>query len=391
MAIHHAYERVPFYRRRWDEAGLDPHRVRGPEDLEHIPILSAETAREALEHGELMARDLDAARAPAFPTSGSSGRPLWVPRGPTEQRLWRAVALRTWFEHGYRWPHVTANLDPNPGPPHPLQRLGLSRTEWVSTELALEQQVERLRQARADVLVGTPTVLRRVVRAVAEAGVEVAPPRLVFSHGEVLDAGTSTLVERVLGTVPVGLYGLTELGYLAWQCERRQAYHLNADTCFVELIRDGRPTRPGEVGMVVVTDLRGRGVPLVRYVTGDLAIAGEGPCRCGRTLPLLRSIEGRARDAVSLPDGRLVTTREVVDHMADVLPPDRYRLRQERKALFRLHLDAPVENAVVSHLLRLLGDVEVHPVVGLPSTAASRDKSHPLASGLTGAPLRTPA
>lgn len=390
-AIRHAHERVPLYRRMWDEAGVDPGAVRGPEDLRRLPPLSAGAAREAIERGELVARGVDPSSLPAFPTSGSSGRPLWVARGPTEQRVWRASALRIWFEHGYRWSQITAQLDPHPGPPHPLQRIGVSRTAWVSTELDVEQQVELLRRSRADVVVGTPSALRRVARSVAAAGGEIARPRVVFAHGEVLDAGSSGLIERVLGTAPVGLYGLTELGHLAWQCERREGYHVSADTCLVELIRDGRPAGPGEVGAVIVTDLRGRTNPLVRYETGDLAVAGAGPCACGRTLPLLRSVEGRARDAVRLPDGRLVTTRVLVDHMSGVLPPDRYQLRQEAPALFRLHVDAPGWSDAESHVRALLGEVELRPGAGLPAAAGSRDKSQPLACALTRARLEAPA
>lgn len=384
--VEHAYERVPHYRRRWDEAGLDPSGVRGLDDLERIPLLSGESARAAIERGELVARGLDPERLPAFPTSGSTGRPLRVPRGPAEQRLWRAVALRTWFEHDYSWSHVTVHLDPHAGPPHPLQRLGVGRTVWISTRVAVEEQVARLARARPDVVVATPTVLRRVARAAAAGGVRMPRLRLVFAHGEVLDPATALLVERVLGSAPIGLYGLTELGYVAWQCERREGYHLNADACLVEVVRDGRPAPPGEVGAVVATSLRARTVPLVRYETGDLAVAADGPCPCGRTLPLLRSVEGRARDAVALADGRLVTTRALVEHMAGVLPPDGYRVSRTAAERFRVHLEDPARNGAVGRLRALLGEVEVDRAAGVPSLPGGGDKTRPL----TAAPLDAP-
>jgi phenylacetate-CoA ligase len=212
-------------------------------------------------------------------------------------------------------------------------------------------------------------------------------PCIVFLQGELVDRASAGLIERVLGTPPVGLYGLTELGYAAWQCERRAGYHVNAETCIVEVLRHGRPAQPGELGEVVATNLSGRTAPLLRYRTGDLAVAADGPCPCGRTLPLLRSIEGRAADVLALPDGRAVTPRELVDHMAPVLAPDRYRVRQEEPARLRLHVYPAADIAGAADRLReLVGAVEIEPVPGLPP-APARHKSRPVESALTGAPL----
>jgi phenylacetate-coenzyme A ligase PaaK-like adenylate-forming protein len=341
--------------------------------------LSQATAREALERGDLLARHAAKARLPAYPTSGTGGRAVWVPRGPAEQRRWRAAGLQIWLEHGYRWSHVTVPLDSHPGPAHPLQRLGLSRTRWISMELTPGEQARRVAEARADVVVGTPTVLRRLADAVAAAGLELTPA-IVFCQGEVLDSGTTARLEDVLGVAPAGLYGLTELGYVGWQCPRRDGYHVNAGTSLVEVVRDGRPARPGEIGSVLVTDLRGRTAPLLRYDTGDLAVGGAGPCACGRPA-LLGSLEGRAVDVLRLPGGRLVSTRAVMEHMAGVLPPERYRVHQDEPARFRLYVDGGPAETAAAHLRRLLGDVEVEAAGGLAPNG-TRDKSRPVTSAL---------
>ena len=111
------------------------------------------------------------------------------------------------------------------------------------------------------------------------------------------------MIERVFEASPVDLYGLTEIGYVAWQCELRDALHVNAAAFLVEVLRDKRPAAPGELGRVVVTDLRGRTVPLLRYDTGDLAVAAAGPCACGRSTQLLGRMEGRSAGTVERGDG----------------------------------------------------------------------------------------
>jgi phenylacetate-CoA ligase len=366
-AVRHAYERVPLYRRHWGAAGMD--------DFARIPPLGHEMAREALKSGELLADGVDADRLPSFPTSGSTGPPLRVPRGPAEQRAWRAAGLRIWLEHGYRWRDVTAHLDPDPGPPHPLQRLGVSRTRWISTRIPCREQAELLAGACPNAVVGTPTVLRRIASEIEGGAVR---PRIVFCAGEVLDAASSALIRRAFGVAPAGLYGLTEAGLVAWQCRRRAGYHADPRLCLVEVVRDGRPARPGETGSVLVTSLRARTAPLIRYETGDLAVAAGERCVCGQPLAL-RSIEGRARDLITAADGRCLTTRAVTDHMAPLLPPDRYRLSQEGAGRFRVNVDPPVPPETAAHLGRLLGDVELELVEGVPPARAA-DKARPVVS-----------
>jgi phenylacetate-coenzyme A ligase PaaK-like adenylate-forming protein len=116
-------------------------------------------------------------------------------------------------------------------------------------------------------------------------------------------------------------------------------------------------------------------MPFLRYDTGDLAIAGNGPCGCGRQFPCLQSIEGRQRDTVQRKDGCILTSRSVVDHMAQVLPPEAYRLHQETTGRFRLEVFSctkrtggtvmhepsglPKSDVIVNHLRALLGDVEI--------------------------------
>lgn len=363
-AVAHAHRHVPFYRRVWDAAGFDPHSVRCVEDLARLPVIDEHQVRAAIESGELLCCSSDAAGWPRFPTSGTSGKPLLVPRGPAEARLWRAAGLRILFEHGFRWRDATVHFDSAPPSPHPLQRLGLGQTTWLPHELPLDEQLERWLRARARFVVGTPTVLRRMCRALAERSAVAPSPRFVVCQGEILDSESRETIRGVLGTDPVSAYGMTEVGYIAWQCEMRGAFHLNADMVAVEILRQEATAAPGELGRVVVTDLRGRTVPLLRCDTGDLAVASAEPCPCGRTLPTLGSIEGRQRQAISTPHGRIVTARALMEHLVGTLSVDDYRLVWEDERRFRMEVtpaagDSAEAAQAFCRLRALLGDVDV--------------------------------
>jgi phenylacetate-CoA ligase len=358
-AVEHAYREIPFYRRLWDAHGVRPGDIAGAVDLQRLPIVDGAAVREAAAEGMLLSKSVAVEDCSRFTTSGTSGSPLTVWRGPAEQRLWRAFGLRTWLEHGFRWRDATLRFDRQAGPPHALQRLGISRTTWVSTATPAAGWPAAYTGAGAAFLVGTPTVLRRLCAALDADGTAAPAPRVVFSHGELLDTWTRRTVRTTFGVDPVSLYGLAEVGVVAWQCKRREGFHVNADGYLVELLRAGRPAAPGELGTLVVTALRGRTMPLLRYDTGDLAVAG-GSCPCDLGLPTLASLEGRASDAVTLESGRILTARAIVERLAEVAGPDAYRLRQESLGRFRLATAPSVAGGeIAARVLSLLGDVEI--------------------------------
>jgi len=78
-----------------------------------------------------------------------------------------------------------------------------------------------------------------------------------------------------------------------------------AESYIVEILKDGQPVKPGELGEVVITDLNNYAVPLVRYRIGDLAVAVDpnDVCSCGRGLPRIGRIEGRSQAIVFCANG----------------------------------------------------------------------------------------
>lgn len=107
-------------------------------------------------------------------------------------------------------------------------------------------------------------------------------------------------------------------------------------------------------------------MPLVRYDTGDLARAHAGPCSCGRDVPVLGRLEGRARSSL-VSDGRLVTTRALADGLGAVASPERVRVRRAPDGSVRLEVAPGVssEPAAAVALAQLVG-----PLAGVTRAAA---------------------
>src|SRR5262249_22049091 len=92
------------------------------------------------------------------------------------------------------------------------------------------------------------------------------------------------------------------------------------DGVYVEVLRDGRPARPGEAGSVVVTDLSNRAMPILRYQVGDVAVLSDRRCPCGRGLPLLERLEGRGADYVLTGAGELISGVSLTENFALLVP-----------------------------------------------------------------------
>jgi phenylacetate-CoA ligase len=128
--------------------------------------------------------------------------------------------------------------------------------------------------------------------------------RAVVPTSEVLTASHRKLFETAFKTSVFNEYGCGEFGTIAHECERG-AMHINAENLIVEVLRDGLPCGPGEIGELVITDLNNFGMPLIRYRLSDFGSLSGAPCPCGRTLPVIEKIFGRAYDLVRNREGKV--------------------------------------------------------------------------------------
>lgn len=126
------------------------------------------------------------------------------------------------------------------------------------------------------------------------------------------------------------------------ECEKHSGLHLSLENLHVEILDDnGLPTPKGQEGNVVVTDLFNYGMPFIRYVNGDRAVAGFEMCSCGRGLPLLKQVVGRQLDTLETPDGRKIPG-EFFPHLIKDFPAIR-RFQVIQEAIESITLKLVVE------------------------------------------------
>ena len=338
--VSHAYRSVPYYRALFDRHGIAPHHVRTVADLALIPVSTKRDLLRAPER-DVVAHGLDPDHLLVHTTSGSSGEPFSIRRTWLEERLGTLFRLRALHDFGLRVtdrrvrivlqrPHDARDWNL---PQRMLRALGVYREASVDCLISPEEILRRLEELRPDVIVGFPGVICRIAQVVAGGRPTTLRPRFLVSGGEVLTPLMRQQVTEAFGAPVKEHYGTHELGTVAWQCNKTGGFHVADDGVIVEVLKDGRPARPGEAGEVVATRLHALAMPFIRYRLGDLVTQGGAPCPCGAPFSTIFTVQGRMLDYFPLANGRLLHPYELV--MMIITRGTRwigqYQLTQERR------------------------------------------------------------
>lgn len=315
----HAAAEVPFYRAAFAAADLQPAGIRSVSDLRRLPIV---TKRTVLEAGHAMvARDASRFAPVTVSSTGTSGPPLSVLVDRHTNALEFAFYWRHWGWFGYRLGDRFAQLAWSPF--HGAHRDRPYITERVSGRLLLNATSLSAARARewasamvhhgARFLKGHPSALLHFALFVREHGLELPPLRAVFSTGEVLEPQSRRLIQDVLDARVADAYGSMERVVAACECPAGRM-HVNTDYGLWDVEHTDRDPLSGQPrARIIGTGLYTYSMPLIRFDLGDVVDASpEGPCPCGRTLPTVSRIHGRSVDAITTPDGRLITAAAIV-------------------------------------------------------------------------------
>lgn len=345
----HAGTHVPYYRELFAQTGFDPARVQGTADLQALPFLTKDVIRA---QGERM-KSAQAVGLARFNTGGSSGAPLIFFIG--KERVSHDVAAK-W--RATRWWGVDIGDVETVVWGSPIEltkqdrvkqvRDALMRTELLPafemSEAKLDGFVERIRQRRPAMLFGYPSALAKIAqhaerrgRTMNDLGIRVA-----FVTSERLYDEQRATIERVFGCPVANGYGARDAGFIAHQCPGG-GMHLTAEDIVLEIVDDeGRVLPPGEAGEIVVTHLATKDFPFIRYRTGDRAVLAPAHerCACGRGLPLLREIQGRATDFVRAQDGTVMHGLALIYTLRDIEGIAEFKITQESLVWTRVELVA---------------------------------------------------
>jgi phenylacetate-CoA ligase len=261
-------------------------------------------------------------------------------------------------------------------PPFCMWNPALQQLYCSSYHLAsefIQYYIDALRRHRITYLFGYTSALHTLACEVLRLGVRDLAMRVVITNAEPLYPHQRAAISEAFQCPVRETYGMAEIVAAAGECDRGRL-HLWPEAGIVQVLAKGRCHPFGESGELIATGLFNADMPLIRYRVGDhgtVAHPSEA-CPCGRSLPVLDSIEGRVDDMVYTADGRPVGRLDPIFKAR--LPLLEAQIIQERLDFFRVvyvpgpGCDQSTEEEIRSRLRDRVGAVDVtfQPVDRIP-------------------------
>jgi len=289
-----------------------------PSDLRSWPVLKKESVRS--NPRAFLAEDCNPRKMWCEHTSGSTGTPLTLWQSRQTLQSWYALfeaRWRRWYglSRYDRWAILGGQLVTpvsQANPPYWVWNAGLNQlylSSYHLSEQSVKDYVRALRDHGVTYIWGYASALSTLARFVLEHGLEVPALRCAISNAEPLYAHQREIISRAFRCRVYDTYGMSEMVCGGSVCEQG-TMHLWPDAGIWEVLNDSNdlPVETGETGRLICTGLLNTDMPLIRYEVGDRVALAEAhaQCPCGRTLPILKSVEGRSDDTIITPDGRAI-------------------------------------------------------------------------------------
>jgi phenylacetate-CoA ligase len=305
-SLRHAYENSPFYRRRFDAAGVHPDDCRSLEDLAKFPFTTKQDLRDSYPFGMFAVPRERINRLHA--SSGTTGKPTVVGYTAKDLDVWGQVVTRSLRAAGAR-PHMmlhnaygyglfTGGLGVHAG----AERMGMAVVP-ISGGMT-ERQVQLIEDFKPEVITVTPSYMLAILDQFRAAGLD---PRLSSFQVGIFGAEPWTEemrkeIEQAFDMHAVDIYGLSEImgPGVACECvETKDHLHVWEDHFYPEVIdpETGKVLPDGEEGELVFTSLTKEALPMIRYRTRDLTRLMPGTAR---SLRRMAKVTGRSDDMIIL-------------------------------------------------------------------------------------------
>lgn len=376
-----AATQVPYYREQWGARRRTGDKASW-EYLENWPILEKESLRE--NPRAFVADGCDLTKMFQEHTSGSTGKPLslWQSRR-TIRELYALNEARTLRWNGVsrhnRLAMVAGRLVTPVSqrkPPFWVWNHGLNQLYMSSYHLApdlIGSYLEAISRYRVTYLSGYPSSLYALAQTALQSGRREARMAVTITSAEPVYDYQRTAIAEAFNCPVRETYGMAEMVSMASECAFARL-HLWPEIGRVEVIQDGQSVPNGTSGELICTSLLNSDMPLIRYRVGDRGRLMESSevCQCGRTLPVLESVEGRTGDVLYTKDGRRVSRFGAVFN--GNLGLREAQIVQETLDRVRVNFvptpdfNSDHERVIVQRLKERMGNVEVlmEPVTEIP-------------------------
>ena len=298
------YDKSPFYKSKFDKAGVKPGDIKSLEDLSKLPTIDKTDFRDQYPLGMLSCgRD---ELAEMHMSSGSTGDPVVMAYTENDLVQWGECMSRCYYAAGLvkgDAVQITPSLGLFNGGFGFYHGCRLSNMFIIPTSSGnTPRQIKLMNDFKVRGLAAVVSYAVRIMEVMQETGQEIPSLEVGIFGAETFSDGMREKLEKGLGIEAFDIYGMTETGGVSttgMDCKAHNGIHVWEDQYICEIINPytGEPVPDGEIGEVVFTSLTREAIPIIRFRTGDLTrIISRDKCDCGRTGLRLDKIQGRRDD-----------------------------------------------------------------------------------------------
>lgn len=299
----------PFYKARFEEAGLKAEDIQSLDDLRKIPFTTKQDLRDTYPFGIASVPLRECTRLHS--SSGTTGNPTVILHTQKDLDEWaNQVARNLWmvglrpddvFQNSSGYGMFTGGL----GFQYGAERLGMLTIPAAAGNSV--RQVKFITDFGTTALHAVPSYVTRLHEVMVGMGVD--PQRdtklkVLAIGAEPHSEEQRQRIEKMMGVKAYNSFGMSEMcgPGVGFECQEQNGLHFWEDYYIVEIVDPEtlEPVADGEIGELVLTTLCREAMPLLRYRTRDLTRVLGRTCPCGRNHVRIDRMRGRSDDMMVL-------------------------------------------------------------------------------------------
>lgn len=365
--LRYARENSPFYSQIYKDSISSLNTL---DDIKRLPILKKEVFKKAIQENTILCKGFNKSDLHCGHTTGSTGTPLEVcfdnecvnKRKLVLDRLNRDMRILPHKRVVKIWRDKKLSKAEQK-----LKDAGLflfisvgdvnSPIPTAVTKEKLENILKELEAFDPHVIRGYVSALYSIASLAEIYNVKFRSLESVVASAEYLPSHLWDYFEKVFGCPVYNLYGGTEAPGIAVNKRGSRNLTISEDLYFIEVLdENGNDVKPGEVGIITITDLHSKALPLIRYQIGDMAIVDENFYMLTNDFRYFSSVIGRTNDIFELEDGSLIYSHLWFVYFREYEWINRFKVIQYDHK--RIHIQLELKNGFDFKLSELKSRIE---------------------------------
>lgn len=314
--VEYANDNVPYYESLFKKIKFKPSDIKSLDDLRKIPILTKETLQK--ENTNLISRNYNKKKVKIGKTGGTTGVPTLVYKDVNNRSFTWASYYRwyEWMGLDYFDPTATFWGARTILSTHLKSKIKDDLARFIQNNIVLNSF--NMNKETADVFYNTiskqnPYLLKGYVSSLLDfarfaenKNWEISSLKAISTTTETLLPNNRAYLEKVFKVPVFDQYGCGEISAISYECSKHNGLHINQEHVICDILDAENNPLLNKSGRIIATDLDNLVMPFIRYENGDMATLTDEKCTCGVHQPLMKSIEGRSTDTITINNGSKV-------------------------------------------------------------------------------------